>query len=220
MADKKPSTNYYQNLGGINLKASEYTTGKAQFLDLRNLDFDVPNALQKRPGSTNAIASGTSGAITSLYEFVKLSGSSYIIAGSDTAMFYTTQGSTLQLLSPNWNNGQPTDMLTFVDKLWMANGQNFQSWGATGTGSTATAAGLPGPMGGLTAFGENNNQAGVSWLTVAGLTMLMNTGGGSATYLSVGVAAAWRYVRADGYYGPLNVAQSAFSFVHGSNTGN
>ncbi len=133
MADSLPTTKYYQALGGINLKASQYEMSTAHFLDLRNVDFDVPNALQQRPGQTYAIGSsnGTSGPINSLFEYVKLDGSSFIVAGSDTAMFYIGNNG-LTLLATGFSNGQPTDMLTFVDKMWAANGQTLVSWGGTG----------------------------------------------------------------------------------------
>jgi hypothetical protein len=129
MADSKPTSTYYNNLGGINQKASQYEMSTAQFLDLRNLDFDVPKALQKRPGQTFGIGSsnGTSGPIYSVFEFAKLDGSSYIMAASDTAMFYIASNA-YTLLASGWNNGQPVDMLTFVNKLWMANGQKFYWW--------------------------------------------------------------------------------------------
>lgn len=112
----------------------------AQFLDIRNMDFEVPNALQKRPGSTFALGSsnGTSGPISSLFEFIKLNGESYIVCGSDTAMFYIANNA-YTILSPGWTNGQPTDMLTFVNRLWMANGQNWQWF----DGSLNFPAGLP-----------------------------------------------------------------------------
>ena len=42
MADNKPTSAFYNLLGGINQKASEYAVGRAQFLDIRNMDFDVP----------------------------------------------------------------------------------------------------------------------------------------------------------------------------------
>lgn len=191
MADQKPTVNEYDMLGGVNQKASEYAVGRAQFLDIRNMDFDVPNALQKRPGSTQAVLSGTSGPISSLFEFIKLDGTSFVVAGSDTAMFYLAVNQ-YTLLDANWNNGQPTDMLTFVNKLWMANGQNYKSW----DGSTLRAVGMPCPK--------------------TAPTMLVNFGGGATTWFLAGVTAgvnygvnplmifAYSYVRGDGYYGPVD----------------
>lgn len=135
MADKKSTSLYFENLGGVNLKASEYTLGKGQFLDLRNVDFDVPNSLQKRPGQTQVVSVATSGPVTSLFEFKKLTGESYVMAGTDTAMFYLASNA-YTLLSAGFNNGQPADMLTFLNKLWIANGQTLVSW--DGTNATDT----------------------------------------------------------------------------------
>lgn len=189
MADNKPTVNEYDMLGGINQKASDYAVGRAQFLDIRNMDFDVPNALQKRPGSTQAVSAGTSGAVTSVFEFIKLDGSSYVVAGTETAQFYLATN-TYTLLDTGWNNGQPTDMLTFVNKLWMANGQRYKSW----DGSTLRAVGLECPK--------------------TAPSILVNFGGGATTWKIMGMTAgvnygvnpcavfAYGYVRGDGYYGP------------------
>lgn len=208
MADNKPTTNFYRNLGGINQKASEYSVDKAQFLNLRNLDFDVPNALQKRPGSTQAIGLNSSGPITSLFEFQRLDGASYVIAGTDTAQFYMT-GTSLTILDPNWNNGQPTDMLTFVNKLWMANGQNFKGW--SGVGATAAVVGLPcSPLGSSGLFTVPDS-GGASIFTVAGATMFRAN---DTSYLIRGVFVGYSYVRQDGYYGPADLLINSRNAVY------
>lgn len=196
MADQKPTVNFYDNLGGINQKASAYAVGRAQFLDLRNVDFDVPNALSKRPGSTQAVSSGTSGPVTSLFEFVKLTGESYVIAGTDTAMFYLAVNA-YTLLDGTWNNGQPTDMLTFVNKLWMANGQKYKWW----TGSTLLPAGLPCPKTGITTLTIHAG-GGTAW-QVAGVTA------GVQNNLAPLIYASYGYVRADGFYGPTDFHSKA-----------
>lgn len=127
MADNLPTVNAYRNLGGINQKASEYSIDKAQFLNLSNVDFDVPNALQKRPGSTQAVSVAASGPVSSLFEFIKLDGSSYVIAGDNTALWYKS-GASFSVLDAGWTNGQPADMLTFLNKLWVSDGQRFKNW--------------------------------------------------------------------------------------------
>lgn len=227
MADQKPTTGFYKNLGGVNQKASLYELSIAQFLNLRNLDFDVPNALQKRPGTTYAIssASGTSGPISSIFEYVKLDGSSFIIAGTDSAMFYVANNA-FTLLNAGWTNGQPTDMLTFENKAWMANGQYWKWW----DGATIYPAGLPlsprtvaapflwgsGKQGATTTylFNEygNNSRSGISSFTVNGATMIVNT----STPLTRCMYVAYSYLRSDGYVGPgdfqltaRNIIQSA-----------
>lgn len=208
MADNKPTTNYYQNLGGVNLKASKYEMSTAQFLNLRNFDFDTPNALSKRPGSTQAITAGTSGPISSIFEFSKLNGASYVIVGSDTAMFYIAGGG-LTLLSAGWNNGQPTDMLTFVDKLWMANGQHFEWW--SGGAVTSLPAGLPVQLLPIFYGGGTNTAFGLSAFAVAGATH--STIAASMSPRAVYVAAS--YTRSDGFMGPVDFLANARNLVIG-----
>lgn len=198
----KPVQTNYRNMGGINQKASEYSLDKTQFLNLSNLDFDTPNALSKRPGSTQAISAGTSGPISSLFEYQRLDGSSAVIVGSDTAMFYIGGGG-LTLLDTGWNNGQPTDMLTFVNKLWLANGQKFM-WQAT-LGTSLTPAGLPIQTSSLDPAAQSGSTA--SAFSVFGYTM------GAYTSLTQGARVylygAYSFVRSDGYQGPLNSITTA-----------
>jgi len=206
LADTKSSTNVYNLLAGVNTKASDYVQNQAGFRDLRNFDFFVPNAISKRPGSTQMVGSGTSGPITSLFEFQKLSGESYIVAGSDTAMFYLAAGA-FTLLSSGWNNGQPTDMLTFQNKLWMANGQKWQKW----DGNTLYSLGLfPAP--GITTDVTPTGSGGGSQYLVAGNTALLN----NSSLLSLSAEAIWiaySYVRNDGFLGPIDFMQSAQQIV-------
>lgn len=224
MADALPTSNYYKNLGGINLKASQYEMSTAQFLDLRNLDFDVPNALQKRPGSTYGVGSdkGTSGPIQTLFEFIKLTGESYMVAASDTALFYVASNQ-YTLLSAGWNNGQPPDMLTFVNKLWVANGQSWISW--SGNSGAPLQAGLPvappAPLdvsggGGFTSsylfnpYGPSN-AGGASFFYVNGAQMVVANPGG--TTVARAIYMAYGYVRNDGYMGPIDFQTQARNIV-------
>lgn len=200
MADRKPVTNSYRLLSGVNEKASDYSVEKAFFLSLRNVDFDVPNALQKRPGSTQAISVGTSGPIRSLFEFEKLTGESYVIAGSDTAMFLIASAA-YTLLDTGWNNGQPQDMLAFVNRLWIADGGRFKSW----NGSTMYQAGLPCSTG-STLFNSNLNN-GASFMLVGGATAAMVVSAGG-TYIVRGVFLAYSYLRSDGYMGPCDLTKA------------
>ena len=203
MADTLSTTKYYK-LMGVNQKKSQYEFPATECLELYNLDFDVQDSWQKRPGSTFAIANGNqaSGPIQSLYEYVKLEGPSFVIAASDTALFLAQAGG-YSLLSAGWNNGQPPDMLTFLDKVWIANGQSFSSW----DGSTFQSAGLPAAGGYSTV---NNYTLLVSGQATQWLVAGVPTGNVPGISLSItNLFAAYSFVRYDGYEGPLNLFASA-----------
>ena len=204
--NSKPVSTMYRNMGGVNEKSSEYSLEKTQFLRLSNFDFDVPNALSKRPGSTQAITSGTSGPITSLFEYQRLDGLSAVVAGSDTAMFYIASAG-LTLMDTGWTSGQPTDMLTFVNKLWLANGQNFKSW--SGPGLNPAPVGLPCPQTALFhAYMPYDFFEGVSGYVIGGFTSLHTPGSGSSAIVG-GLYMAYSYVRNDGYIGPCDLMSFA-----------
>ena len=78
MNQKLKNENYVQ-LGGINSKASQYITGSMEFLDLTNLDFQQIGSLSQRWGSTMYVGQTVPGPITSLFEFSRLDGSSYVL---------------------------------------------------------------------------------------------------------------------------------------------
>ena len=206
---------YYTNLGGVNLKVSDYQLNKTEFLNLRNVDFDVPNALQKRPGSTQAISANTSGPIIGLFEYIKLDGSSWMIAGSNNALFYIASNA-LTVLDTGWTSGQPQDMLTFVNRLWVADGSRYRWW--SGTGNTMLPAGLPTQrtfldlatqwQAGDTAFSYETSSGATGFL-VAGATMV--TRGNS--YVARGIYLAYSYVRNDGYEGPTDFRQNAKNII-------
>jgi len=199
-------------LGGINLKASEYNLSKFEFLNIRNLDFDVPGALQKRPGSTQAISANTSGPISSMHEFVRLDGASTIVVASDTALFHMNAGA-LSLIDTGWSNGQPPDMLTFVNKEWIANGSKFYGW--SGVGSTMRAVGLPCPP--TLLFSKHRADAilGVTTFPIGGATMVLyaNSGG---SFFARSVFAAYSYIRDDGYFGPCDFFSNSRNLFSGS----
>lgn len=217
MADKKPTSLYFENLGGINLKASEYTLGKGQFLDLRNVDFDVPNSLQKRPGQTQVVSVATSGPVIGLFEYKKLTGPSFIIAGTDTALFYLASNA-YTLLDTGWTNGQPQDMLTFLNKLWIANGQKYKYWDGT---NAINAVGLPCPKAVPGASFPANVVApifteafpgslnGISAFLVAGATHSTV----AASFSARAVFVAYSYLRSDGYNGPVDFLSTAKNVV-------
>lgn len=235
--NNKPSTNYYRNLGGVNQKASLYELSIAQFLNLRNLDFDVPNALSKRPGSSLFSTQSLSGPVLGLFEYQKLFNyfgqvpSDYILANANGNVFYNTpQAATLPtaftLLSQNWGATQPVDFLTFANKAWMANGTKWESW----DGSTVLPAGLPMQKGftgifwtddadGNTVtsgyvFNANRNitTGGGSYMLVWGATHTYRAGGSVLR----GVYLAYSYNRIDGYGGPADFLATARNVVDSS----
>lgn len=195
--EEKLSNAHYANFGGVNEKSSTYSTQNSQALNLRNLDFFVPNAWSKTPGSTQAIFSGTSGPILSLFEYEKLNGESFLITGTDTALFTKTAGNTLSVLSAGWSNGQPQDMLTFVNKAWIASGQKMESFDGTST----LPFGLPCSPG--FSSGLQNNT--ISSFNVFGATMESL---GTGTQKKAILYAAYGYLRADGYYSPIDFVSS------------
>lgn len=201
MADNKPTDNNPKMLGGVNLKASEYNLSKAEFLNIRNLDFDVPGALQKRPGSTQAIVAAVGGPIQALHEFVKLDGSSAIMAGTDTEIRYLS-GASLNLLDTGWSNGQPPDLLTFANKEWIANGAKFKYW----TGSSFYDAGLSQQTN--TLFGSQNvSDITLGSFSILGATMAAYTG--TTAGARAVLVAAYAHVRYDGFFSPVDLMKTA-----------
>lgn len=122
---EKIPTSHYENLGGMNEKTSKYVTGMMEFLQLINYDLNTPGAISKRPGSTQFLFAGTSGAITNMYEFQRLNGFSQVIASANTGIYAVTAGRTLSPLMTGFSNGSYCDMQTFTDWMWAANGQTF-----------------------------------------------------------------------------------------------
>lgn len=186
MPQGKRRKTHYQINKGVNQKTSQYTLSDAQVYDLYNMDFDKPNALSKRPGSTNMVTANTSGPVNSLFEFEKLGGASYLMAGTDTAMFEYAGGS-LNPIATGFANGQPFDILAFTDRAFFCNGETFMGW--TGESLYQYALAVPfitfdSSLGG----GSNAN-------TVFGLS-------NAITFNAV--AFALTYTRTDGFESPLS----------------
>lgn len=121
----KSKSESYNASGGINIKASLYATAVNEQLDILNMNFQAPGALTKRYGSTQYIgASPVAGRIGGLYEFTRLSGASYLIATANTNAYVVNTGSFVPLRTGLLNNGL-FSFIPFVDRLFMANGQNF-----------------------------------------------------------------------------------------------
>lgn len=121
----------YSNFGGINTKISPYQTGQTEWLDLTNLDFSTPGSLTKREGSTLFIGASTSGRIGGLYEFVRLTGASYMMAAANTNLYNVN--SSFSSVKAGLLNGGIFDFVTFVDRLFACNGQDFFLFDGTNT---------------------------------------------------------------------------------------
>lgn len=138
MSYPKQKLETYSLLGGINSKVSAYITGPNEFRDLTNLNFFVPGALSKRPGTTLYAGATVSGRITGIYEFQRLSGASYLIATANTTA-YTVSTSAFSAFKTGLRNSALFDFTTFVDRLFACNGQDFFKY----DGSNTTAFSLP-----------------------------------------------------------------------------
>lgn len=120
--EKQKSEDYTID-GGINTKVSKYGTGRNELLSLYNMNFVTVNSLTKRPGTTLYLGATVSGRVGGLYDFQRLSGASYIIATANTNAYTVT--STWNAFKTGLLNGGIFDFVTFVDRLFMANGQDF-----------------------------------------------------------------------------------------------
>jgi hypothetical protein len=168
MSYPKQKSESYNAIGGINIKASPYATAENEQLDILNMNFVTPAALTKRYGSTLFIGASVQGRVGGLYEFSRLSGSSFIIATANTNAYTVQTGSFNSFRSGLLNNGI-FDFVPFVDRLFMANGTDFfKTDGAQGTNFSL-------PMGatlGITAA----IGGGLSGIFVAGYGYLNNRG--------------------------------------------
>lgn len=133
MPSPKMKSENYGNFGGINTKISPAVEGPQECLNLVNFEFSSPGAWTTRYGSTQYLGSvGSSGSITGLYEFIRLSGVSMPVFTANASAFYIS-GSSAQVFQNGLQNNL-TSFVTFVDRLFFCNGQNFMKWdGLTST---------------------------------------------------------------------------------------
>jgi hypothetical protein len=97
--NQKLKSENYMGLGGINVKFSPYITGPMEFLDLQNLDFQMPGAHTQRWGSTMYVGQTLSGRVNALTEFSRLDGTSMVIAGCSGALWYGATTGQMQGIS-------------------------------------------------------------------------------------------------------------------------
>lgn len=176
MPYQKLKNENYQNLGGINQKASPFMTGANEALALLNWDFSRPGAYTQRPGTTQYIGGGGS-ACLSFYEFSRLSGASYKLFNFG-GTFVAYNGATRAGL---FGVSVPTqfDIAAFVDRAFCANGDQFFKT----DGITANLFSLP-PVSPNT--------------IVSASVSATSTSGWTGTYVY-----QWAYLNNRGYLGPV-----------------
>jgi hypothetical protein len=114
---------HYSNFGGEDRKKSFYITQEGEALRLINLDSTKQGAWTQVPGTTLFLGATVSGAITSLTQFTRLAGQSYIIAAANSAIYSVLGG--FNPIRSGLLNGALFDFVPFVDRLFCANGQDF-----------------------------------------------------------------------------------------------
>lgn len=168
MSQAKKKTEAYTLLGGMNSKASPYNQALTEFRELTNFDFIIPNAITKRPGTTLFVGATVAGRIGGGFEFERLSGASYLVVTANTNAYTATGVGYVAFRSGLLNNGI-FDFVPFVDRLFMANGQDFFKFDGTnssnfslppGNVSATAAAAVGGGLSGVytVAFGYLNDR--------------------------------------------------------------
>jgi hypothetical protein len=143
MPNRKLKSENYSNLGGINSKASPYTLGPQEFLDLQNFDFQTPGSLSSRWGSTFGVGQTFAAPVHTIYEFAKTDGSSQIIVGHSGGMW--TGSTTGQLTGMSFAamsatigiTGALTSWTYFSGNAYSTSTPTEASWGSGSTGFRA-----------------------------------------------------------------------------------
>jgi len=165
MPHPKQKTETYNVAGGLNLKASKYLTSENELLELKNMHFPILGALEKRPGSSFYLGATVAGQVGGIYQFEKLSGASYLIAGANTNL-YSVTSSWNSVRSGLLNNGI-FSFITFVDRLFAANGQDFFKFDGSATTNYSLPPGSTAAGFGITA-GFTSSITGLSGAFIAG----------------------------------------------------
>lgn len=168
----KNKSETYNVSGGIDVKSSKYVTEANEVLELVNLNFQTVGAFTKRPGTTLYLGATVSGRVGGVYEFEKLSGASYIVAGANTN-FYNVTNSWSSVRSGLLNNGIMA-FETFVDRLFVANGQDFFKFDGSNTSNYSLPQGQSTSAFGVT--GIYNASAGLSGVYIASYGYLNDRG--------------------------------------------
>jgi hypothetical protein len=183
----------YSNMGGINAKISIYLTGQHECRDLSNLNFQSIGALTKRPGSTLATGATVIGEITGGIEFTKLSGASFEVITAGTNAYVFQPGSVFTPVKSGLKNNALFSFVTFVDRLFCANGTDFFKFDGSNTSNFS----LPPGQGawGVTAVSGGSipngtyvvgygylNDRGYLGPTATGITITLSGGNGTIQY--------------------------------------
>lgn len=191
MGYQKLKAEKYTNLGGINQKASTYVLGDNEFLDLENLDFQVPGGLNQRLGFTAAYAPsasfsiGSSETINAIWQITTPNYNGSTLTSISTLNFFgfnsgvaATSGSLQGATLKPWVTGQSFsiwDHSEFVDSTFYSNGIN--SFKSNAGQTTAYQFGM---IRGLVAGGIGAGFYGI-WF-------------GGATFISAGSSATFSYL--------------------------
>jgi hypothetical protein len=178
MPYEKLKSEHYANIGGINAKASKKLTGINEVLNLENLDFSMTGSFTKRPGSTQMNGATLTGTITGFYEYTKLEGASFLIVTANTAA-YAASGNVFFPIAANFVNPSFFSFITFVDLLFMSDGNNLVKFDGTNSYYYSLPPGV-----GLTGIASGTSSA-----AAPGNTGLIQF--------------AYGYLNSAGYYGPI-----------------
>lgn len=141
MSLEKVKNEIYALVGGRNTKASVYDNGQSELREIVNLNFTVQGALTQRPGTALYTGATVSGRITGAVEYQKLDGTSFLIATANTTA-YTVTTSSFTPFKTGLSNDSIFSFVTFVDRLFAANGTDYFKF----DGSNTTNVGLPAGM--------------------------------------------------------------------------
>lgn len=131
----------YDNLGGINEKASEYVTEDRFFLNLRNFGFERPGALVSRPGITDHASLPLATFLVIPRMVVNYEWQNFGVGGSNIVFdsgdkLYGLTNTPLHLgssLSSGATVSYPIDYVLAKNRLYFTNGQRFAHLGITST---------------------------------------------------------------------------------------
>lgn len=124
MGYDKTKSEVYDLLGGMNSKASPYDNDVREFRDLTNYHFYNPGSLTSRWGTSLYTGATIAGRITGGIEFERLSGASYLIVTANTTAYQATPLA-FNAFKTGLLSNAPFDFVTFVDRLFSGNGQDF-----------------------------------------------------------------------------------------------